>query len=131
MPYWKARAESKSNPLRLTPLHLASASGHVEVARLLLQRMAGDGPGQDLHSLLPLLPMASAYGHTAIIHLLLEAKADKDLSDPLGLTPLCAAAQFGHVDAVRALLEAGADRDHGSHRGLTPLQVASAKAMLP
>ena len=70
----------------------------------------------------PVLVEAALRGHARIVKQLLEAGADHNLPDSLGITALNAAAQNGRLDCVQLLLAAGADASKPeSALGLTPL----------
>ena len=88
-----------------TPLTLACACGHVDVARLLIERGAGVGQAND-DGESPLL-MACANGHVDVARLLIEKNADITQAVS-GFTPLDAAKHSGHAEIVR-LLEGRSD----------------------
>ena len=68
-----------------TALMLASASGHTEVVRLLLEWEA-DIDLQEKEDGFTALLLASATGHTEIVKLLLEQDADLDAKAKNGMT---------------------------------------------
>ncbi len=69
----------------MTPLHEAAAMGHLEVARLLLERGA-DVNAKNKHGFTP-LHFAAGIGHTDVAKLLLEHGADVNAKDEHGRTP--------------------------------------------
>jgi ankyrin repeat protein len=107
----------------LSALHHASASGRVEVVRLLLDKgaymdamdtcrqgiMENSGNWRPLH-------YASAMGRAGVVELLLAkgSAVDGDVDPTFGddvEQPLHVACEHGHVEVVRLLLDAGADED--------------------
>jgi ankyrin repeat protein len=117
------------DPERRTALHHASASGRVEVVRLLLDKGADvdaeDRCMYDKNTTMYWRPLhyASAMGHKAVVELLLAKGSAVDL-DPMdgdGVEqPLHVACEHGHVDIVRLLLDAGADEDLEDLENTTP-----------
>ncbi len=135
-----------------TALILASANGHLEVVRALLEAKA-DVKARNAYSLSALelaswqghaevvrallaakadlnsepcvLYSASAGGSSDVIKLLLDAGADKDGKNCRGgRSPLIEAIEEGSTNVVKALLDAGADRELRGGDGYTPLIVA-------
>jgi ankyrin repeat protein len=82
---------------RATPLHAASANGHLQVVQLLLTKNANanscdDNGGTPLHT-------ASRYGHLEIVKELLVHGVDVNQSNGEGLTPLHFASIYGNQTA--------------------------------
>ena len=111
-----------------TPLMLACENGHIDAARVLLDKGANisfaDGKGRT-----PLY--AACWGgdadmrpHVDVARLLLERGADVNQAENDGTTALYLACQNGHVDMVRLLLEHGAAFDRADMSGTTPLSIA-------
>ena len=108
-----------------TPLHLTSRQGHVDVARMLVERGA-DASVQDEDGRTP-LHHASSRGHVDVARMLVERGADVSVQDEDGRTPLHHASSEGHVDVARMLVERGADVSVQAEDGWTPLHQASSE----
>ena len=89
-------------------LHYASAGGHANIAKLLLDGK-NEGEGTDINrrgrDFETALGLASFYGHEAVVRLLLERGANATLRTSIGRTALSWARIRNHA-AVVALLEA-------------------------
>ena len=90
------------NNCRCTPLHSASAAGHIEVLKLLLEKgaylMVVDNYGwTPLYS-------ASLKEHFEVVRLLLEGRVNAEVEDANGRTALCFADAGGHMEVVQLLL---------------------------
>jgi len=70
---------------------------------------------------------ASSQGHKEVVQLLLEKKADTEVNDKYGWTPLLYAARDGHKEVVQLLLENNADIEAKSSNGRIPLVFAAEK----
>ena len=102
-------------------LGLASYFGHFDVAEYLIKAGA---PINDLKAA-PIQSAASAR-HARIVGLLLKHKADPNIREQGGYTPLHAAAQNGDREVIRTLLYGGADLTIQSDDGKRPLDLALA-----
>jgi ankyrin repeat protein len=102
----------------LTPLHLASQEGHVEVVRFLVEHGV-DAAAQDQCGRTP-LHRASERGHLGLARFLIEhgTNINNAAQDNGGSTPLRRASSS---DLVRFLVERGADVAAQEERGQTPL----------
>lgn len=109
---------------RRTPLHIASAKGHVEVCKLLIERRANIG-AVDRWGRTPLSD-ATKNGHDAVAKLLKANGAIEDMdmdSDVASLQMLQHAAK-GDLDAVRRMLVAGANAKFQDYDRRTALHLA-------
>lgn len=104
-------------------LMAACETGHVEVARVLLERGAEAGCS-DRHRRTP-LHLASDWGHAEMVKLLLDQGALAGAIDQEGQTPLHVASENGSVEVARLLLAGGAAVDAVDRHGWTPLKVAA------
>ena len=111
-----------------TPLHLSSQTGHVDIARFLVEHGANTA-AQDQHGSTP-LHSASSNGHLDIAQFLVEHGANTACQDQHGSTPLHSASSNGHLDIVRFLVEHGANAAAQDQRGWTPLYSASSNGHL-
>ena len=107
-----------------TPLHWASAGGHLLVVRALLQAHA-DAEARTRDGRTPLL-LASAGGHEGVSRELLKAGAAIDAKARDGATALPAASEQGHGEVVAALLQSGACTGGLTRYGCSPLYAAAA-----
>ena len=105
-----------------TPLLIACENGHVDAARLLLDKGV-DINRADKYGATPLLAACSK-GHVDAVRLLLDEGAEVDRSTEGGQTPLFIACYNGHVDAARLVLDKGAEVDRANEGGVTPLWIA-------
>lgn len=103
---------------------LATAFGHLEVARYLLENgaqvnaAATNGTGYNA------LTGAVTGGHAEIVAWLLENGADPNYRYGPGYTPLLAAAANGHLEIVKELLHYGADLLAKTNDGKSAVSIA-------
>ena len=114
---------SKDDKFGGTPLHLAAATGHKDVAELLLINKA-DVNAQDNNSNTP-LHVAAFYGQKEVLELLLANKANVNAKESDGTTPLLVAVQHGYKDMAELLLASKADVNAEDNYGSTPLHAAA------
>ncbi|HUR55081.1 MAG TPA: ankyrin repeat domain-containing protein [Gemmataceae bacterium] len=113
------------DPVELTALHWAAASGSAEAVRLLLAPPVGADPRAARNNNFTPLHAAAMQGHAAVCEVLLRAGAGVDAqTDPQGYAPLHSAAFAGHVGAIRVLLAHGADRGLVNYRDERPADTA-------
>lgn len=115
---------SIGNTRGLTPLHVASFNGHVDVVQELLSGGAkndiADGKGMTA------LHLAAHSGHLNTVDLLVARGANVNASSSRGVTPLHVASRMGHLALVTLLLQQnGIVVDAVDRGGETPLYVAS------
>ena len=111
------------------PLWVASARGHVETVRLLLEAGADKNKAEQ-DGTTPLF-VASQQGQLEVARLLLESEADQDKARNDDIGPLFIAAQQGHVEVARILLAAEADKNKAAGTGaITPLYSAAYEGQL-
>jgi len=136
-----AKVDAKEKWGGQTPLMWASARRHPAMMRLLISKGAGvdaasidrdyqrhvtaEGRPKSLDSggLTPLL-YAARENCTACVDVLLENKADIDLADPDGASPLLVAIMNANWDLARHLIDAGADVNQWDLFGEAPLYTA-------
>jgi ankyrin repeat domain-containing protein 50 len=107
-----------------TPLSYAVCSGHDDVLRILFKKGTKIGSADDIS--MALLLSAAEKGHEAVVKLLLETdKANPDVKDGDGRTPLSWAAEKGHEAVVKLFLETDkVNPDSKDANGQTPLSQA-------
>jgi len=107
-----------------TPLHLALESGHIDIARYLIEQGA-DINLKDKDMASP-LHNAAFLGNLEILSILLKkGAASINEGNFRGQTPLHFACERGHPEVVTRLLDAGADIEARDMLGRTPLMVTS------
>lgn len=114
-------ADPRNTTLSYPPLICASAGGHTEAIRIILQ--AGENPNvKDVQGFTPLHRVYMSTTDGESVRLLIDAGADVRSTCTLqGSTPLHCAAQFERLQNVRTLLEAGAEPNAADELGNTPL----------
>lgn len=89
-----------------TPLYIASAYGHLQMAQLLITNGA-EIDKADINDWTPLIT-ASRQDHLEVVKLLIEHQADVHLKDEECKTALDHARKYGHPAVEKALRKAGA-----------------------
>jgi ankyrin repeat protein len=107
-----------------TALMTATAKGHTEMAKLLLEK--GTNVDVAKNDGKTALMVASANGHTEVVKLLLEKGAKVNATDKEGFTALMLASFAGHIEMVKLLMGNGADVNV-INRDRTALELASSK----
>lgn len=118
-------------PDGFTVLGLATYFGRTETAKLLLE--AGAQPDTSSANQFKVWPIHSASAHRdpavslELVKLLLEWKANPNVTQAGGWTPLHQAAAHGREESAKVLLDHGASLTIKSDDGRTPLEIARAK----
>src|SRR5665213_2188635 len=102
-----------------TPLGIAAAEGHKEIAETLLSN-AAEINSTNSKGFTP-LHCAATLGRTEVVRLLLTKKAEVNPRDKGGATPLHFAAFAGHQGAAELLLANGAEVNVTDKENVTPL----------
>ena len=107
---------------RMGTLFIACWEGHVDAARLLLEK----GAEVDRANKKGATPLYAACfkGHVDVAQLLLDKGAEVDRAKEGGWTPLLVACGKGHVAVALLCLERGAEVDRALEDGKTPLDIA-------
>ena len=109
--------------------HVAAQMGDRAMVRLLHElkadlqcRVLHDG-GLPIHS-------SAQQGHSDTTALLLELKADPNVQDNEGRTPLWVASFDGYIGVIKTLIAAGAKVNLADAQGMTPLYAASSQGQV-
>ena len=94
--------DPSQNPMRIMPLHSATAGGHLETARALLEAGA-DPNARQADEFVP-LHAAAQNGQVEMIELLLKFGADPNLANSEGKTGFDFARESGKPEAVGVLM---------------------------
>jgi ankyrin repeat protein len=144
----RANANAREQWGGQTALMWAAAQSQPEMIRFLLQhgaevdarayvrdwqrRVTAEGRPKDMNRAgLTALLYAAREGCQACVQELLKGKADINLGDPDGMTPLILALMNIHWDTARYLIERGADVNLWDFYGQTPLYAAVDMNTLP
>jgi ankyrin repeat protein len=95
------------NKKGLTALHAAAYGGNLEVVELLLSKGASVNDRDNFFKMSP-LHAAAEEGHADVVKVLLSAKAEIEVQERNGYTPLTQAGWREHWDAAELLMKAGA-----------------------
>ena len=117
-----ARVDHAESVKGQTALMWALSEGHLDTARLLLDRGADVYLGSDT-GMTPLL-FAARYGDVDAVRLLLDRGARVEEADEGGVTPLLMATVRGHADVIQQFLDHGAD-PNAAGPGFTALHWAA------
>ncbi|MFL9845022.1 ankyrin repeat domain-containing protein [Flavobacterium rhizosphaerae] len=105
------------NAMGFTPLILACYRGNTEVAKYLAKNIKDVNYNSSSGTA---LAAAAVKGDTEMAKILLEYKADPNIADAGGITPLVYATQFQNKELVALLLSYKADKYRADNDGKTP-----------
>lgn len=110
------------NPMGFTPLILACYRGNKDVAEYLIKKVKNINYSSSSGTA---LAATAVKGDVYLSKLLLESKADPNIADPTGVTPLIYAVQFENKELVELLLKHKASVTLADKEGRTPLDHAN------
>ena len=109
------------NPSQFSPLILACYRGNTPVAEYLAKNVKDINYNSPSGSA---LAAAAVKGNTAMVKMLLENKANPDLADGMGMTPLLYASQFENKEIIQLLLKYKANKQLKCNEGKTAMDYA-------
>lgn len=109
------------NKMEFTPLILACYKGNTEVASYLTKRVKDVNYNSSSGTA---LAASVVKGNLVLSKLLLENKANPNLADAGGMTPLLYAIQFKNVELIKLLLSYKADKKLADGTGKMPFEYA-------
>ncbi|HSI84501.1 MAG TPA: ankyrin repeat domain-containing protein [Candidatus Methylacidiphilales bacterium] len=121
-----AQTEIKTDVATAEALHKACDDGDLEKVKELVAQGAAVDSSSGKYKFTPLTAAAGG-GHLEVLKFLLENKANPDLADIQGSTPLLHACWNDKTECALALMEAGANVSQGSKDKRTPLMYAAHK----
>ena len=112
-----------------TPLYLACAHGHTDVASFLLEEGADidaviNEQPSDMYLAINPLQIASQRGYHELVQLLLDHDADREITNGHGMHSLHLAAANGHTEVIRLLLSHGINVNDPTNDGTTALHLS-------
>ena len=113
------------NEMSETPLIREAADGRARNVLLLLEAGADMDAKQENELAFTAMNQAAYFGNASCINYLLQFRADVNVTDGHGGTPLVAASLNGAVECVRLLLSNKADVNKPTKNGTTPLHKAA------
>lgn len=112
---------NSTNSMGFSPLILACYRGNTNVAKFLIQHV------KDINYKSPegtaLAGLCIRY-HKELAEALLAKKADPNIADANGTTPLIWAVKTGNEELVKMLLQYGAKKEQPDHMGIKPFEYA-------
>jgi len=109
------------NKMEFTPLILACYKGNTEVATYLIKRVKNVNYNSSSGTA---LAASVVKGNLVLSKLLLENKANPNLADAGGMTPLLYAIQFKNLELIKLLLNYKADKKLADGTGKMPFEYA-------
>ncbi|CAG9773085.1 unnamed protein product [Ceutorhynchus assimilis] len=122
----KANVEHRAKT-GLTPLMEAASGGYVEVGRVLLDKGADVNATPVPSSRDTALTIAADKGHVKFVELLLDRRAQVEVKNKKGNSPLWLAANGGHLPVIEMLYGHHADIDSQDNRKVSCLMAAFRK----
>jgi ankyrin repeat protein len=116
---------SPPGPYTWTPLTIALAGGHNEIANHLLDLGANVAPLNESNAMSP-FDIAACRGDLDMMHRLASLGADINRPDSAQISPLMGAARHGHLEAVKMLINWRADLLAKDKMNRSALQFAAA-----
>lgn len=110
------------SPMGFSPLILACYRGNTAVAEFLISNVKDINYNSSSGTA---LAAVSVKGNIPLAKLLLEHKADPNIADPIGMTPLMYAVQFENKELIRLLLKYTANTKQANDEGKTSLDYAA------
>ena len=109
------------NQSQFSPLILACYRGNTPVAEYLAKNVKDINYNSPSGSA---LAAAAVKGNTALVKVLLENKANPDLADATGMTPLLYASQFENKELIQLLLKYKANKKLANNDGKSAMDFA-------
>eukprot|EP01038_Epipyxis_sp_PR26KG_P005332 gene5332-7399_t len=109
----------------MTPIYIAASYGFSEVLTLLIESKAEVNVATISRGRTALHLLCMANDRFEIVRELIYAKADFNLLDEHGCSPLFYASKFGCVESVQLLIQSGAKVNAVNYDGVSSLQVAA------
>ncbi len=118
----KARLDSATLKEHYTPLILALAGGHTEIAHMLLTHDFDQAVKKELTYL---IVVAAAQNQREILELLIKLGISIDAEDENGISALQRMVMQAHYEGIKLLLELGANPNRAKKEDLLPLILAA------
>ncbi|VDI13262.1 Hypothetical predicted protein [Mytilus galloprovincialis] len=112
---------------KLSPLHLASGNGHLNVVETLINSNINISHFDKWSSLC----VASHVGHIDIVKILAQSETNIHFCDKNGYSPMYAACQGGNIDIVQFLIQQNVNLFHSDKRGQSLLHALETKMVIP
>ena len=112
----------------VTPLHLAASDGHLEVCKLIMEKLTDKNPGT-AHEQTP-FHWAARSGQLAVCKHMIENFSDKNpATETRGWTPLHWAAEYGHLNVCKLIMGYLVDKNPKDKFETPPLHFAAQKTL--